>query len=72
MEGIPLEKKSTAMGFFQAVYAVGMTLIPMVTGYLVERADMRGGFDFLAILAILGAGMGLAPLLRDMGNRRAE
>ena len=32
MEGVPKEKKSTAMGFYQAVYGIGITLGPVLMG----------------------------------------
>lgn len=55
MAGVPLEKKSTAMGFFQAVYAVGMTGIPIVMGRIADCFSMFAGFAVLAGLAVAGA-----------------
>lgn len=54
MQGIPKEKKSTAMGFFQAVYAIGMTTFPMFTGSIVSAGGMESGYLVLAGIAILG------------------
>ena len=54
MQGIPKEKKSTAMGFFQAVYAIGMTTFPMFTGSIVSAGGMEAGYLVLAGIAILG------------------
>ena len=56
MQGIPKEKKSTAMGFFQAVYAIGMTTFPMFTGEasIVSAGGMEAGYLVLAGIAILG------------------
>ena len=53
-QGIPKEKKSTAMGFFQAVYAIGMTTFPMFTGSIVSVGGMESGYLVLAGIAILG------------------
>ena len=50
----PKEKKSTAMGFFQAVYAIGMTTFPMFTGSIVSAGGMESGYLVLAGIAILG------------------
>ena len=54
MNGIPEEKKSTAMGFFQAVYAIGMTTFPMFTGSIVSAAGMEAGYLVLAGIAAAG------------------
>lgn len=47
-------QKSTAMGFFQAFYAIGMTAFPMMTGNLASRFSMSAGFFVLAAIAICG------------------
>lgn len=47
-------QKSTAMGFFQAFYAIGMTTFPMMTGNLASRFSMSAGFFVLAAIAICG------------------
>ncbi|MEK4975258.1 MFS transporter [Niallia sp. FSL R7-0648] len=45
---IPMQKRSTAMGFFQAVYAIGMTTFPIVGGSIYETLSMQSAFLFLA------------------------
>ncbi len=47
-------QKSTAMGFFQAFYAIGMTVFPMMTGKLASSFNMSVGYFALAGIAILG------------------
>lgn len=54
MQNVPPEKKSTAMGFFQAVYAVGMTFFPIVTGAFAQSFGLPAAFYFLAALAAVG------------------
>lgn len=54
MKDVPKEKKSTAMGFFQAVYAVGMTTFPVFTGSIVSAAGMQAGYRLLAGIAAAG------------------
>jgi MFS family permease len=56
MQGVPGEQRSTAMGFFQAVYAVGMTTFPIVTGKIAAGAGMRQGYLVLAVIAVAGSG----------------
>lgn len=54
MKGVPAEKKSTAMGFFQAVYAIGMTAFPAFTGSIASSAGMQTGYLVLAVIAAAG------------------
>lgn len=54
MKEVPREKNSTAMGFFQAVYAVGMTLFPWAVGVLTENFNIETGYNFLASAAFIG------------------
>lgn len=54
MQQVPVEKKSTAMGFYQAFYALGMTCFPILTGHIAARYNMQVGYAILAVIAILG------------------
>lgn len=54
MRDVPEEKKSTAMGLFQAVYAVGMSMFPTVVGALAEHVNVAAGYVFLAAAALVG------------------
>ena len=60
MTEVPAVQRSTAMGFFQAVYAIGMTTFPAIVGALAEKIDISAGYDFLAAAALLGAVSALA------------
>ncbi|MEI2404490.1 MFS transporter [Niallia taxi] len=48
LQSVPMQKRSTAMGFFQAVYAVGMTTFPIISGSIYEHLSMKAAFIFLA------------------------
>lgn len=54
MKGIPKSVKSTAMGFYQAVYALGMTLFPIFTGNLISGHSYRLAYTLLAGAALTG------------------
>lgn len=54
MKGIPAKIKSTAMGFYQAVYALGMTLFPMLTGRLIAGYSYLSAYILLALAAAAG------------------
>ena len=59
MSGVPASCKATAMGFFQAVYAVGMTAFPPITGVLASKMGMRTGYMMLAAFSFLGWGVSI-------------
>jgi MFS family permease len=54
MKNIPKEKSSTAMGFFQAIYAVGMTTFPILTGAVIGAFNIRSAFYVLAGVVAVG------------------
>ncbi len=49
------EVKTTAMGFYQSVYSIGMTLGPILMGALVDsfNANLRPAFLVIGIIALL-------------------
>ena len=47
-----INQKSTTMGLYQTVYGVGMTIGPMIMGYLVETTSTRIAFLFLTVIAL--------------------
>ncbi|MBQ9563728.1 MAG: MFS transporter [Lachnospiraceae bacterium] len=48
-------KKSTAMGAYQAIYGIGMTVGPIVMGRLVELGGYRPSYFFMAGFSAAGA-----------------
>jgi MFS family permease len=55
MKEVPQYQKSTAMGFFQAVYAVGMSVFPMIVGKIAASTSIKSGYFLLACIAIFAA-----------------
>lgn len=53
MQDVQPEHKSTAMGFFQAVYAIGMTVLPIITGKIADTVSMAAGYLVLAAISAL-------------------
>lgn len=54
MKEIHSFSKTTAMGFFQAVYAIGMTTFPIFTGSLASAFHIRTAYFVLAGIALAG------------------
>ncbi|MGO0804885.1 MFS transporter, partial [Clostridioides difficile] len=55
MKNVPKHQKSTAMGFFQAIYAIGMSVFPMIVVKISEYTSIQYGYFILAIIAILAS-----------------
>ncbi len=55
IEHIEEEKRATAMGFYQAVYAIGMFAGPFVAGSLNEWGGLKSGFYLAGVLGLLAA-----------------
>lgn len=53
LTGVEPIHKTTAMGFFQAVYSIGMTLGPVCMGLIVDLAGLSTGFYFMGMISLL-------------------
>ncbi|WP_395547833.1 MULTISPECIES: MFS transporter [unclassified Lacrimispora] len=70
MRDIPADRKSTAMGMYQAVYAVGMTTFPIFTGALATRKGILTGYLLLAGIALLGGIGAVMHYKKEAANHR--
>ena len=50
---VPAQSRSTAMGFFQAAYAIGLSAGPSFMGVAIDLFDFRLSFDLMAVLAVV-------------------
>ena len=57
------QQKATAMGFFQAMYAIGMLPGPLVSGFLADNFGLSVIFYFSAAICLLVIGMAYLPIL---------
>ena len=69
VQRIPLEKRSTAMGFYQAMYSLGMTFGPMAMGVLIDRFGYVPSFDAMACLGLLTCVLTWSLLRRPRGTQ---
>ncbi|MGE7761415.1 MFS transporter [Peribacillus sp. NPDC097895] len=53
VESIPLEKRATAMGAYQAIYAIGMFAGPLIAGVLNSHIGISAGFYFSGSLGAI-------------------
>ncbi|WP_440837083.1 MFS transporter [Paenibacillus sp. 22594] len=76
VSGVAPFKRATAMGFYQAVYAIGMSGGPFVAGWMSSAYGLKGGFWLGGIAAALAALLSWV-WIRDAGRaggqvRRSE
>ena len=64
VQSIPAPLRATAMGVYQAIYAVGMLSGPLVTGLLADRLGLDRAFYVAAGGCLVLAGMAFLPALR--------
>ena len=56
VKSVPEGKKTTATGFFQAIYALGMFLGPFLTGLISQDASFAPAYLIMSLICIVAAG----------------
>lgn len=64
---VPGEQRSTAMGFFQSVYALGIMAGPSIMGSLIDWFSITPAFSVIGVICILTAAA--YPLVRKFVER---
>ena len=62
IQGVPKEEKATAMGFFQAVYAIGMFSGPAVGGFMATNIGLNSIFFCAGTVYLIAAVIGIFAL----------
>jgi MFS family permease len=57
-------RRASAMGFFQAIYGIGMTLGPIIVGYLSDSIGLGNAFYVTAVIGLLGT-LGSLTMISD-------
>ncbi|MFC1712765.1 MFS transporter [Candidatus Poribacteria bacterium] len=68
IQGVPQAEKATAMGFFQAVYAIGMCAGPAIGGFVGKRFGIDGIFLYAGAVYLIAAVMGIVTLPKRVNN----
>ncbi len=55
IQPFPLAQQATAMGFFQSIYAAGMSLGPLITGWIGEHRGLAGAFILNGSLCLVAS-----------------
>ncbi|RCW51347.1 MFS transporter [Halanaerobium sp. ST460_2HS_T2] len=55
IKNVEANKRGTAMGFFQAIYGLGMFIGPIFVGTISDFAGLKMGFWMIGLVGILGA-----------------
>ncbi len=78
IQSIDREKRATAMGFYQAIYSLGIFSGPFVAGWLNSGGGLEHGFFFAGLSGLLAAGLSIywsrtekgAPMTSVSVNRK--
>lgn len=62
IQTVPEEKRATAMGFFQAIYALGMFGGPVLVGIIGDMSGLTGGFLATGLIGLIGGWLALRLL----------
>ncbi|MFC1937843.1 MFS transporter [Chloroflexota bacterium] len=57
------QQRATAMGVYQAIYAIGMMLGPLLSGFLADNLSLSLAFYLAAFLCVIVAAMAFLPVL---------
>ena len=70
IEAVAPRQRATAMGFYQAVYAIGMLSGPLLSGYLADIQGLAAVFYLSAGLCLVIAVMAFLPVLYHRGRAK--
>lgn len=74
LKGVEKDRRASALGLFQSIFAFGMTCVPMLAGWMIDKShgELKAAFDTQAWLAIAGAiATAVFYLLRRHRRRQA-
>jgi MFS family permease len=55
IKSVSIQKRATAMGFFQAIYGIGMFIGPVMVGFLSDSVGLIYGFWAISLIGLAGA-----------------
>lgn len=58
----PYEKQAAAMGFYQALYSLGITLGPTIAGAVMQASGLDAGFYVISLIGLLAPIIGITML----------
>lgn len=72
IQTVPGEKRATAMGFFQSIYALGMFAGPAVSGVAAGYLGLNGAFYTAAVVSGLGTVLSWTVLSQVVAGARGQ
>lgn len=58
----PYEKQAAAMGFYQALYSLGITLGPTLAGFVMQSNGLDAGFYVITLIGLAAPVIGITLL----------
>ena len=66
IQGVRPEQRATSMGIFQALYALGMLLGPLISGFMAQKWGLSSAFYLSAVCCAATAAIAYLPVVRHM------
>lgn len=70
IQAVAPQRRATAMGIYQATYAIGMLLGPLVSGFLADNFGLAAVFYLSASLCLVTAGLAYLPVTAKYSGLR--
>jgi MFS family permease len=68
IQGVPQQQRATAMGVYQAIYAIGMLVGPLVSGFTADRLGLSAVFIMSTLCCVATAVIAFLPAIRRLGH----
>jgi MFS family permease len=68
IQGMPPQQRATAMGTYQAIYAIGMLAGPLTSGFLANSLGLNAVFYLSTFCCLATAGVAYLPSIRRLGS----
>ncbi|MDD5083007.1 MAG: MFS transporter [Dehalococcoidales bacterium] len=66
IQTVPPQQRATAMGIYQAIYAMGMLAGPLVSGFLADSLGLSAAFYLSTLCCLATAGIAFLPAVRHL------
>jgi DHA1 family multidrug resistance protein-like MFS transporter len=68
IQGVVQQQRATSMGIYQAIYAIGMLMGPLISGFMADRLGLSAVFYLSTLCCLATAGIAYLPTIRHLGH----
>ena len=66
IQGVLPQQRATSMGIYQAIYAIGMLVGPLISGFMADRIGLTSVFVMCTLCCVATAFVAYLPAIRQM------